>query len=118
MHAFIINDLQRIVHQRNSSRATGGTMLIKVDERKATASNKPLLKRTTFRTSRLLDFASEKELQAQTGHSIDDWPLVVVKELFDNSLDACEEAGIAPARTVLLGTKRAATLSPAAQSLP
>ena len=27
------------------------------------------LNRTTFTTSRLLDFASEKELVAQTGHS-------------------------------------------------
>ena len=28
----------------------------------------PALRRSTFRTSRLLDFASEKELVAQTGH--------------------------------------------------
>jgi hypothetical protein len=27
-----------------------------------------ILQRSTFRTSRLLDFASEKELTAQTGH--------------------------------------------------
>jgi Histidine kinase-, DNA gyrase B-, and HSP90-like ATPase len=52
--------------------------------------------RTTFSTSRLLDFCSEKELTAQTGHDSDDWPLVIVKELADNALDACEEAGIAP----------------------
>ncbi|MRG55290.1 hypothetical protein GF108_06795 [Phyllobacterium sp. SYP-B3895] len=58
--------------------------------------NLPILNRETFRTSRLLDFASEKELQAQTGHEVDDWPLVVLKELMDNALDACEEAGIAP----------------------
>ena len=54
------------------------------------------LQRTTFRTSRRLDFFSVKELVAQTGHSEVDWPLVVLKELLDNSLDACEEAGIAP----------------------
>ena len=54
------------------------------------------LVRTAFRTSRLLDFASEKELTAQIGHSLNDWPLVVVKELVDNALDACEEAGIGP----------------------
>jgi DNA topoisomerase VI subunit B len=24
------------------------------------------------------------------------WPLVIVKELVDNALDACEEAGIRP----------------------
>jgi DNA topoisomerase VI subunit B len=56
----------------------------------------PQLARTTFSTSRLLDFCSEKELAAQTGHDSDDWPLVIAKELIDNALDACEEAGIAP----------------------
>ena len=61
------------------------------------------LDRTTFRTSRLLDFASTKELTAQTGHPPGDWPLVVVKELVDNSLDACEEAGIAPEIGVRVG---------------
>ena len=35
------------------------------------------LDRTTFRTPRLLDFCSEKELTAQIGHERDDWPLVV-----------------------------------------
>jgi DNA topoisomerase VI subunit B len=52
--------------------------------------------RTTFTTSRLLDFFSEKELTAQTGHAIAQWPLVVLKELADNALDACEEANVAP----------------------
>jgi DNA topoisomerase VI subunit B len=52
--------------------------------------------RTTFTTSRLLDFFSEKELTAQTGHAIAQWPLVVLKELVDNALDACEEANVAP----------------------
>ncbi len=37
------------------------------------------LERTTFRTSRLLDFCSEKELIAQTGHRPEGWPLVVLK---------------------------------------
>jgi hypothetical protein len=56
--------------------------------------------RQTFVTSRLLDFFSEKELVAQIGHSKADWPLVAIKELLDNALDACEEAGIAPEITV------------------
>jgi DNA topoisomerase VI subunit B len=56
----------------------------------------PRLVRTTFRTSRLLDFCSRKELIAQTGHQPADWPLVVLKELVDNALDACEDAGIPP----------------------
>lgn len=57
---------------------------------------KPTLNRTTFRQSRLLDFCSDKELVAQTGHQQDDWPLVAIKELIDNAADACEDAGIAP----------------------
>ena len=58
------------------------------------------LERTTFRTSRLLEFCSRKELVAQTGHEPEEWPLVLLKELIDNALDACEEAGVAPEITV------------------
>jgi DNA topoisomerase VI subunit B len=58
------------------------------------------LERTTFRTSRLLDFASEKELVAQTGHQKDAWPVVILKELVDNAIDAAEEAGTPPVVTV------------------
>jgi DNA topoisomerase VI subunit B len=58
------------------------------------------LNRTTLRTSRLLDFCSEKDLATQTGHPRRDWPLVIAKELIDNALDACEEAGIPPEITV------------------
>ena len=58
------------------------------------------LARTTFKTSRLLDFCSEKELIAQTGHRPTQWPLVVLKELVDNALDACEEAGLPPRITI------------------
>ena len=58
------------------------------------------LERTTLRTSRLLDFCSRKELIAQTGHQPDAWPLVVLKELVDNALDACEEAEVGPEITI------------------
>jgi hypothetical protein len=54
------------------------------------------LVRTTFKTSRVMDFFTEKELVTQTGHEVRDWPLVIVKELVDNALDACEDADIAP----------------------
>ncbi len=54
------------------------------------------VERTAFRTSRLLDFVSEKELTLQCGYASHSWPLVAVKELVDNALDACEEQGIAP----------------------
>jgi DNA topoisomerase VI subunit B len=54
------------------------------------------LERTTFRTSRLLDFCNRKELIAQTGHQPDAWPLVALKELLDNALDAAEDASVPP----------------------
>jgi DNA topoisomerase VI subunit B len=54
------------------------------------------LERVAFRTSRLLEFCSERELTTQTGHSKADWPLVIEKELVDNALDGCEEAKTAP----------------------
>jgi DNA topoisomerase VI subunit B len=56
----------------------------------------PKLARSTFTTSRLLEFCSQKELVLQTGHPVDQWPLVIQKELIDNALDASEEAGVAP----------------------
>jgi hypothetical protein len=55
-----------------------------------------LQQRETFRTSRLLAFASERELTAQIGHRREQWPRVAVKELVDNAIDACEERGIPP----------------------
>jgi DNA topoisomerase VI subunit B len=58
------------------------------------------LKRETFKTSRLLEYFSQKELTLQTGHEPNRWPEVVLKELLDNALDACEEAGTLPEITV------------------
>ena len=66
----------------------------------STPQLKTQLDRTCFSTSRLLDFCSEKELIAQTGHSVVDWPLAILKELVDNALDACEDAATAPRITV------------------
>ena len=34
------------------------------------------------------------------GHDISDWLLVILKELADNALDSCEEAGVAPVNKV------------------
>ena len=42
-----------------------------------------------------MEFCTRRELQNQTGHSISDWPLVILKELMDNALDECEEAEVA-----------------------
>jgi DNA topoisomerase VI subunit B len=61
-----------------------------------TTAAAPRLARKTFAISRLAEFASEAELTKQTGHAVKDWPLVIVKELVDNALDAAEEAGVPP----------------------
>jgi DNA topoisomerase VI subunit B len=53
-----------------------------------------------FKVSRLMEFCTLRELQNQTGHSYHDWALVVLKELMDNALDACEEAEVAPVISV------------------
>lgn len=54
------------------------------------------LTRTVFETSRLLEFFTKSELSMQMGQSEAWWPVVAVKELIDNALDACENAGVAP----------------------
>jgi hypothetical protein len=69
-------------------------------ERAARKTEPPKLTRVAFRVSRLMEFCSERELQNQTGHSVYEWPLVVAKELIDNSLDAAEESEVAPEITV------------------
>jgi len=47
-------------------------------------------------TSRALEYFTAKELAMQAGAGPDDWGLLLLKELIDNSLDACESRGIAP----------------------
>jgi DNA topoisomerase VI subunit B len=56
----------------------------------------PPFERTAFATSRLLEYFSEKELTMQIGRSRPYWPNAILKELIDNSLDACEAAGTPP----------------------
>ena len=75
-----------------------GLRLHIVAEPKRTARCKPepKLTRVAFKVSRLMEFCSQRELQNQTGHSVYEWPLVVIKEAIDNALDACEEAEVAP----------------------
>lgn len=62
----------------------------------------PSLARKTFSISRLAEFATVAELTKQTGHPVRDWPLVIVKELVDNALDAAEEAGTAPSIEIVV----------------
>jgi DNA topoisomerase VI subunit B len=54
------------------------------------------LDRAIFKTSREAEYFTEKELQAQIGHARAWWPLAILRELIDNSLDACEMAKVAP----------------------
>ena len=63
---------------------------------KREARPEPKLTRVAFKVSRLMEFCTRRELENQTGHSMQEWPLVVAKELIDNALDACEEAEAAP----------------------
>lgn len=72
-------------------------------DRATTRKAEHKLTRVTFRVSRLMEFCSKRELQNQTGHSVYDWPLVVLKEIMDNALDACEEAEVAPVIEVTVG---------------
>jgi DNA topoisomerase VI subunit B len=62
------------------------------------------LQRVAFKTSRLAEFCSRRELVAQTGHQVRDWPLVILKELTDNAIDICEEKDIAPEIAVSVST--------------
>ena len=62
------------------------------------------IERVAFATSRLMEFCTEKELVAQTGHESYRWPLVIIKELVDNGIDACEEASVAPVIKVTITT--------------
>ena len=54
------------------------------------------LARTIFEISRAAEYFSARELQAQTGQPLDNFATVILKELVDNALDACETAGVAP----------------------
>ncbi len=54
------------------------------------------LTRTAFETSRLMEFFTAEELSQQMGQTEEWWRVVALKELIDNALDACENAGVAP----------------------
>jgi DNA topoisomerase VI subunit B len=64
------------------------------------------LQRTTFQTSRLLEFFSEKELQMQIGFPKEQWPIALLKEVIDNPLDAAESTGTLPDIEVTLEPDR------------
>ena len=65
-----------------------------------------VLARTAFVTSRLADFAEKDALVRLIGHPPSAWPLAALKELVDNSLDACEAAGVAPEIAITVADDR------------
>src|SRR5215218_3872131 len=54
------------------------------------------LQRTTFKHSRAAQYVDARQLQPMTGQPKCKFAAVVVKELMDNALDACETAGVPP----------------------
>ncbi len=55
-----------------------------------------MLARTAFSTDRRMEFFTESELTTQIGYGKTLWPVVLTKELIDNSLDACESTDVVP----------------------
>jgi hypothetical protein len=92
----------RLEQAKNPARRSQFLQIVAKPERSARKKPEPKLTRVAFKVSRLMEFCSERELQNQTGHSIDYWPLVVGKEGRDNALDACEEAEVAPEITIIV----------------
>src|SRR5215218_1078908 len=54
------------------------------------------LQRTTFEISRAAEYFDARQLSALVGVPQDEFASVCLKELVDNSLDACEAAGVPP----------------------
>ena len=88
------SDFQQAKNRR--PRASQFLQIVAKPKRAARKKPEPKLTRVAFRVSRLMEFCTRRELQNQTGHGVEQWPLVVLKELVDNALDACEEAEVAP----------------------
>jgi DNA topoisomerase VI subunit B len=71
-----------------------------------TAAARKTLDRTTFSTSRMLEYFTDKELTAQIGHPREYWPVAVLRELIDNALDACEMSNGLPEIEVTVADDR------------
>jgi DNA topoisomerase VI subunit B len=65
-----------------------------------------IAEREIFTTSRSAEFCTRRELEKQTSHDAENWPLYVVKELLDNGLDVAEEARISPEIDIEIGNNR------------
>ena len=86
----------RFEQAKNPTKGTQFLQIVAKPKRAVRKKSEPKLTRVAFRVSRLMEFCTRRELQNQTGHGVGQWPLVVLKELVDNALDACEEAEVAP----------------------
>ena len=51
---------------------------------------------------RSLEYLTEAELTRQIGYGVGDWPIVLVKELIDNALDATEQTARAPVIDIIV----------------
>ena len=61
------------------------------------------LNRTTFSASRAAEYFDARQLSTLTGVPTHEFANVILKELVDNSLDACETAGTSPEISVAVG---------------
>src|SRR5215203_1230424 len=61
------------------------------------------LERTTFSASRAAEYFDARQLSTLTGVPTQEFANVILKELVDNSLDACETAGTSPEISVAVG---------------
>jgi hypothetical protein len=73
--------------------------------------------RETFTLSRSMEYFNEAELVRQCGHEKADWPILLLKELLDNTLDACESASIPP-KIVISVDERQLVISDNGPGLP
>jgi Histidine kinase-, DNA gyrase B-, and HSP90-like ATPase len=81
----------------------------------------PVLERRTFSVSRAADFLEARALVSQTGQPEDRFGNVVIKELLDNALDACETAAAPPEITVTIevdGDARRVTVADNGNGIP
>jgi DNA topoisomerase VI subunit B len=70
----------------------------------------PPITRTTFTTSRTLEFFTDREIGMQLGTDRETWGRAILKELIDNALDACEKTD-QPAVLTVTEDEAAHTLS-------
>lgn len=88
----------KVIRDRKQGRILTKPEPVKVGRNRIPSArkNNAVLNRATFSTSRDMDFASEPELIRQTGYQKEQWPLMIINELIDNAIDACDEADVPP----------------------